>query len=212
MKKYHRISNHTLFLLLPIISIYGTSSIASDVDTVYKDSASSNLATPEKTQVISNAPITNIVSPSPVGCDIKTTQKINLHPENYRWYDEDVKSQFVDPAFKDHALLYAKLCVTYKDVDLTSTDAYTPELDVVQFGKTNVGVLPGKNGEKLTQCWNVTKRVSKSLASHIPFIVNVDAAHNRPTWAVHLYNARLSTCHVERFGFPILPILPFDLR
>jgi len=197
-----------LFLSLPIIAFYSTAAIANDAESVYKDSTSNSIVIKNKMQVLKGKSIakstisSKLVSPSPIGCDIRTKQRIDLDPKNYRWYNEDVNTTFEDPAFKSHLLLNANLCMTYSDVDLTSFGAYTPELDVVQFGKTTLGVLDGTDGEKLTKCWNVTKRVSSSLASHIPFIVNVDAANHKNNWAVFLHEATLSTCHYRNYFVP----------
>jgi len=219
MKKSGNILSKVACSSLMFIGVNCSLAVASDAETVYKDASSNSLVTEGKMQVLTNKTLTSlqtdIAASSTYGCSISTTQNIDLDSKNYRWHNEDVSSQFIDPAYKLHKLRYAKLCVQYNDVDLTSAGAYTPELDVVQFGQTTIGVLPGENGATQLKCWDVTKRVESSLASHIPFIINVDAAHNRNHWAVYLHNAKLSTCHTPAFKippFPIDPRLPLDPR
>lgn len=131
-------------------------------------------------------------------CDLSTQQTMDLNASNYRWHNEDVNETFVDPSFNGFKLQSATLCIKYNDVDFTSASAYTPELDVVQFGKTTLAVLPGNNGETRTECWDVKSRLQQNTSANIPFIVNVDAAQDYPFWAVYLYEARLSTCHVSK--------------
>jgi len=225
MKKVRNILTIILYSSLPVLGFNSTLALASDVKSVYKDSESNTLVTQEKIEVItggkmqitttqSNSQQENAVAFKPIICDIRTNEIIKLNPKNYRWHDEDVKGQFSDPDFKGHRLLYAKLCLKYTDVDLTSTNGFTPELNVVQFGDTTIGVLPGNDNQTLTKCWDVTKRVKSNLASSIPFYVNVDAAHDTNHWAVYLDNAKVSTCHARQFQNPPFPIklLPIDTR
>ena len=117
---------------------------------------------------------------------MSTRQVMELHDKDlkndFRWYNDDVNGSFVDPNFPGYPLRSARLCIKYKDVDFTSYGAYTPELDVVQFGKTTLGILPGENGQTLTKCWNVKSRLQKNTSAKIPFIVNVDAAHDFRYW------------------------------
>jgi len=144
--------------------------------------------------------------PSPgTGCNLSTQQTIDLNPQNYRWYNEDVNETFADPDFPGFNLQSARLCIKYRDVDFTSHPAYTPELNVVQFGATTIGILPGENGQTLTKCWNVKPRLQQNTKPTIPFIINIDAAHSRPTWAVYLHKAVLSTCYTNVTA-PWLPL------
>jgi len=218
MKKNRYSLARTLCISLPIACINYSLVLASDIDTAYKDSSSGSIVTEGKLQVTTNTTVTSKQQDSSltsvINCDIQTNQKIDLDPTNYRWFDEDAKANFIDPAYKSHYLRYAKLCVKYQDVDLTSFNAFTPELNVVQFGKTSLGVLPGNDGETLTKCWDVSRRVLDSLASHIPFYVNVDSAHEKNYWAVNLHYANLSTCHVKNYikpPYPIDPIYPIEI-
>ena len=122
---------------------------------------------------------------------------MDLDEKNCRWHNEDVDSTFADPNFVGYNLQSAKLCIKFKDVDFFSATAYTPELDVVQFGSTVLDILRGSNNEIREQCWNVKSRLQGNTEPNIPFIVNVDAAHDYNYWGVYLYHAKLTTCHVE---------------
>jgi len=143
------------------------------------------------------------LTPPPPGsiCNLSTRQVMDLDSKNYRWHNEDVNDTFIDPNFNATTLQSATLCIKYQDVDFTSASAYTPELNVVQLGNTTLDILPGNDGETLTKCWNVKSRLQKNTSASIPFIINVDAAHSSPYWAVYLHSAVLSTCHVS----PVIP-------
>jgi len=173
------------------------SAVKSEVMIIEKDSAEKNFT--ESSSLSSKLPVLNGY------CDLTTQQIIDLDSDNYRWYDEDVNTAFVDPNFPGFILQSARLCITYGDVDFTSYPAYTPELDVVQFGATSLDILPGNNGETLTKCWDVKSRLWKNTNTNIPFIINVDAAHNINHWAVYLHRASLSTCH-NNLTIPPWPI------
>jgi len=142
-------------------------------------------------------------------CDLSTRQSMEWKPKNPRWHDDDVKSSFADPNFPGYKLQSARLCIKYHDVDLTSHSAHTPELDVVQFGDTTIGILPGENEQTLTKCWNVKSRLQKNTDSSIPFIINVDAAHDIRKWALYLHQATLSTCYasttIPPYPYPGIP-------
>ncbi len=205
---------------LPITGIGVGVANASGGDVVkpFKDSTSSN-AVKRGTMTIEHGGIEQNLTESPslssrslsfstskARCDIRTKQDMDLGKNNYRWHDDDVNSTFADPDFKGFKLQSARLCIKYKDVDFTSYHAYTPELDVVQFGDTTIGILPGNDGETLTKCWDVKSRLQKNTKPTIPFIINVDAAHDHNYWAVYLYNAVLSTCHTNAtIGQPLPP-------
>jgi len=197
---------------LPIVSIGVVNATeGGDATTVFKDSSSSSAVKREEMTVERGAVEQNFtesltVLPSSKTCNISTRQVMNLHPENYRWHNEDVNDSFVDPNYIGHTLKSAKLCIKYNDVDFTSTYAYTPELNVVQLGSTTLDVLPGNNGKTLEKCWDVKPRLQQNTRANIPFIINVDAAHDINYWAVYLHHAKLSTCHQRKIIFP--PILP----
>jgi len=190
---------------LPIISI-GIANAGGDVEKPFKDSTNNSAVKPEAMIIENDSTEKNLTENSSVSsklsirsgyCDLSTRQTIGLDSDNYRWHDEDVKTAFFDPDFPRSTLQSARLCITYKDVDFTSHSAYTPELNVVQFGATTLDILPGNDGETLTKCWDVKKRLQKNTHSKIPFIINIDAAHDVPHWAVYLHQAVLSTCHAS---------------
>lgn len=122
---------------------------------------------------------------------ITTTQKIDF--DGYRWWDEDIKAAFNDPNYKGCTLTSAKLCVRYWDVDFNDQPAHTAELDVVQFGKDSIGTLTGENGQWRTMCWNVKTQLIENTGPTIPFVVNIDAAHDFDFWAVTIDYATLTT-------------------
>ena len=211
MTTFRSILGSIVCISLPIVSI-GIANAGGDAAKPFKDSTN-NSAVNRGTMTIEHGNIeknlTESFSLSPDSlrssklsvrgkkCDLSTQQTMNLDPKNYRWHDEDVNSKFADPSFPGYELQSARLCIKYRDVDFTSHHAYTPELNVVQFGRTTIGILPGENGQTLTKCWNVEKRLQKNTHSTIPFIINIDAAHDVPHWAVNLHQAVLSTCHAS---------------
>jgi len=176
-----------------------------DGDTLgtFTDSTNSNTVTPETMIIDNNSTEKNLTESYSLSsklpilrgyCAVSTKQVIDLDSDNYRWYDEDVDTAFVKPNFPGFALQSARLCISYTDVDFTSHPAYTPELNVVQFGDASLDILPGNNEETLTKCWDVKSRLLKNTNTSIPFIINIDAAHNINNWAVYLHQAVLSTC------------------
>ncbi|NOZ51979.1 MAG: hypothetical protein GXP08_02365 [Gammaproteobacteria bacterium] len=218
MTKFSFILSSLACASLPFISMSVVNAAGGDAATVFKDSTS-NSAVKRGDMSVTKGEIAGIENdfkeslipvPRVPGCDLSTQQTLNLGKKNYRWYNDDVNSWFVDPSFQEHKLRYGLLCVKYRDVDFTSYGAYTPELDVVQFGKNTIGVLPGNNGQTLTKCWNVTSQLQKNTGPTIPFIINVDAAHSFPYWAVYLHEAKLSTCHF-RAGIIIPPWPPISI-
>ncbi|NOX91996.1 MAG: hypothetical protein GXP18_05980 [Gammaproteobacteria bacterium] len=201
--------------LLPIVST-GIANAGGDVAKPFKDSTNNSAVKRgamtlqyggTEQNLTTSSSLLPILLPPKKYCALSTKQVMDLDPKNYRWHNEDVNDTFVDPDFGGLTLQSATLCITYKDVDLTSAFAYTPELDVVQFGNTTIGVLPGNNGETLTKCWNVKSRLQKNTHTNIPFIVNVDAAHDTNYWAVYLHRAVLSTCHANLTIPPWPPII-----
>ncbi len=195
--------------LLVVIGV-GKVNAAGDAETVFKDSKSSSVVQLGKISVKRGGVEQRIAGASSLSaalksCALSTSQNMDLDGKNYRWYNEDVDKAFADPNFVGYKLQSAKLCIKFTDVDFYISTAYTPELNVVLFGSTVLDVLRGKNNETRTQCWNVTSRLQGNTNSNIPFIVNVDAAHSRPYWAVYLDYAKLTTCHVGASGMGTLP-------
>ncbi|MCF6338028.1 MAG: hypothetical protein L3J84_08760 [Gammaproteobacteria bacterium] len=216
MTTFRSILGSIVCISLPIVSI-GIANAGGDVAKPFKDSTNNSAVkrsamTIERGNAEKNLTESFSLSsrlPAPGGrCDLSTRQVMNLDPGNYRWHDEDVNDTFADPDFPGYALKSARLCIKYNDVDLTSYRAYTPELNVVQFGSSTIGILPGENGKTLTKCWNVKPRLQKNTRANIPFIVNIDAAHDFKHWAVYLHQAALSTCHTRTISPPWLPIPP----
>lgn len=201
---------------LPIIGIgiIGVANAGGDTAKPFKDSTNNSAAKLGKMIIERNRVEKNLTEsfslpsrlPAPrERCDLSTQQVMDLDPKNYRWHNEDVNKAFADPDFPGFRLTSARLCIKYRDVDFTSYPAYTPELDVVQFGRTTIGILPGENGQTLTKCWNVKSRLQQNTRTNIPFIINVDAAHSRKYWAVNLHRAVLSTCHTASIQPPWPP-------
>ncbi len=210
MITFRSILSSIVCISLPIVSI-GIANAGGDVAKPFKDSTNNSAAQVGKMIIERNRAEKNLTEsfslpsrlPARRGrCDLSTQQVMNLDPKNYRWHNEDVNKPFADPDFPGFKLTSARLCIKYRDVDFTSHSAYTPELDVVQFGRTTIGILPGENGQTLTKCWNVKSRLQKNANANIPFIINVDAAHNRRYWAVYLHQAVLSTCHTASIQRP----------
>jgi len=128
---------------------------------------------------------------------IETYQTINLGDRNgqyaYRWYNDDVNTSFVDPDFRQCRLTDAELCLEYRDVDFYDQPATNAEIDVVQFGPYAIDVLKGKNNEERTACWDVRSQILNNSASAIPFVIDVDATHDRYYWALGTRKATLTT-------------------
>ncbi|HEB94368.1 MAG TPA: hypothetical protein ENI94_13095 [Gammaproteobacteria bacterium] len=195
--------------LLVVVSM-GKVNAAGDVETVFKDSKSGSAVQLGKISVKRGGVEQRIAGASSLSaalksCTFSTSQDMDLDETNYRWHDEDVDSAFADPNFAGYKLQSAKLCIKFTDVDFYSATAYTPELDVVQFGSTVLDILRGSDKETREQCWDVKSRLQENAGPNIPFIVNVDAAHSRNYWAVYLHYAKLTTCHVGDLGVKPLP-------
>jgi len=216
MITFRSILSSIVCISLPIVSI-GIANAGGDAAKPFKDSTN-NSAVKRGTMTIERGSteknltesfsLPSRLSTSSGRCNFNTRQIMDLGAGNYRWHDEDVNDTFADPNFPGYALTSARLCIKYNDVDFTSHHAYTPELNVVQFGSTTIGILPGENGQTLTKCWNVKPRLQKNTGANIPFVVNIDAAHDSKHWAVYLHQAVLSTCHTRTISPPWLPVLP----
>ncbi|MCF6362487.1 MAG: hypothetical protein L3J88_03880 [Gammaproteobacteria bacterium] len=195
--------------LLVVIGV-GKVNAAGDAETVFKDSKSSSVVQLGKISVKRGGVEQRIAGASSLSaalksCALSTLQDMKLDETNFRWHDEDVDSKFADPDFVGYDLQSAKLCIKFKDVDFYSATAYTPELDVVQFGSTVLDILRGSNNKIGEQCWDVKSRLQGNAGPNIPFIVNVDAAHDYNYWGVYLYHAKLTTCHVSSAMSLVLP-------
>jgi len=190
------------FVLLAITST-NVANASGDTLEPFTDSTNDSAVNPEAIIIENNSTEKNLTESYSLSsklpilrgyCGVSTRQVIDLDSDNYRWHNEDVNTAFVAPDFPEFALQSARLCISYSDVNFTSPTAYTPELNVVQFGDTSLDILPGNNGETLTKCWDVKSRLKKNTNINIPLIINIDAAHNINNWAVYLHQAVLSTC------------------
>ncbi|MCF6256992.1 MAG: hypothetical protein L3J98_10955 [Gammaproteobacteria bacterium] len=220
MITFRSILSSIVCISLPIVGI-GIANAGGDIEKSFKGSTNNSAATLGAITIEHSSAEKNLTEsfslPSrlPVPgrhCDLSTRQAMTWDSRSPRWHDDDVNSKFADPNFPGYKLQSARLCIKYKDVDFTSHSAYTPELDVVQFGNTTIGILPGENGQTLTKCWNVKSRLQKNFGPNIPFIINIDAAHNIRYWALFLHQATLSTCHasITKPPYPIPLPLPIN--
>ncbi len=215
MSTFRFMLSSVICLSLPIIGL-GVANAGGDTAKPFKDSTNNSAAkrgvmTIERGSGRTEKNLTESFSlssrlPSPgANCNLSTQQTIDLNPQNYRWHNEDVNEEFSVLNIPGFILQSARLCIKYHDVDFTSHPAYTPELNVVQFGATTIGILPGENGQTLTKCWDVKSRLQQNTNPSIPFIINIDAAHSRPAWAVYLHKAVLSACYTN-VTLPWLPL------
>jgi len=216
MTTFRSILGSIVCISLPIVGI-GIANAGGDIEKPFKNASNNSAAklgtmTIERGNAEKNLTESFSLSsrlPAPRRhCDLSTRQTMNWDPLFPRWYNDNVNSGFADPNFPGYKLQSARLCIKYRDVDFTSHSAYTPELDVVQFGDTTIGILPGENEQTLTKCWNVKPRLQKNANPSIPFIINVDAAHDVRTWALFLHRAVLSTCHASIIKPPYPILLP----
>ena len=144
----------------------------------------------------------------PAYYEVEVKQTLKFNKKVCRWYDQDVDTQFVVLPIPGYEVSKASLSVKSGDVDLYSTGAYTPELDVVQFGSLTIGILEGKNGVWQTQKFKVTDQVKNSSTPEIPFKINIDAAHDTYHWCLLLEKAELVTKYRKKIVPAPLPLVP----